>query len=275
MDRPAKSQTMLYVLACLLLLPSLPSSADQALDTAIDNVGNYTAVVFLVNGFTGCCVPGEKFQQFLRDKGAYVHISNWNEIDQKGHPGVPLKDGTWKVTPSPPNDETFNKQMREVIDKIDKKDPAKPIVLIGHSFGGDAVLQVAKRIEGRKIAFLAVLDGVGKGGLRKNITKPVPDNVDYFFNRWQQNPGIVGSTGADPMPEIHWIPLDRLLSGKIKSHAGESNQKKQNAEKTKKCKTKYRDPLKAIPNLLTHGGVPTDSCIQKKMKKILAAKVFH
>ena len=266
MDRPAKSRIVLCVLACLLWLPSLPASADQALDTAIDDAGNYTAFVFLVNGFTGCCVPGEKFQEFLRQKGAYVHISNWNEIDQKGDPGVPLKDGTWKVTPSPPNDETFIKRMREVIAKIDKKDPAKPIILIGHSFGGDAVLQVSSRIDGRKIAFLGVLDGVGRGGFRENITQPVPDNVEYFFSRWQQNPPFAGD---------HFIPFDRVLSGKIDSHAAKSSQKKQNTEKTSKCKPKYRDPFKAIPQLLSHGEVPKDKCIQKKMKKILTARVFH
>jgi hypothetical protein len=27
--------------------------------------------------------------------------------------------------------------------------------------------------------------------------------------------------------------------------------------------------------LLSHGEVPKDKCIQKKMKKILAARVFH
>jgi hypothetical protein len=232
------------------------------------------AVVFLVNGFTGCCIP-EKIKTFLVEekKEVCVHVSNWNHIDQKGHPGVPLKDGTWKITPSPPTDEGFVNDMRKTIK--DDIDPSTPLILIGHSFGGDAVLQVAKRIEGRKIAFLAVLDGVGKGGLRKNITKPVPDNVEYFFNRWQQNPGTIASTGDDPTPEIHWIPLDRLLSGKIKSHAAESNQKKQNAEKTKTCKTKYRDPANAIPNLLTHGGVPNDSCIQAKVRKILLERVLH
>ena len=266
MDRPAKSRIILYVLACLLLLPSLPASADQALDDAIAEASKYSAFVFLVNGFTGCCIPGKKFRKFLQEKGAYVHIANWNEIDQKGDPGVPLKDGTWKVTPSPPDDEKFVKQMQEVIENIDKKDSAKPIVLIGHSFGGDAVLQVSRRIDGRKIAFLGVLDGVGKGGLRKNITQPVPGNVEYFFSRWQQNPSFAGD---------HFIPFDRLLSGKIKSHAPENSQKKQNTEKTSKCKKKYRDPVKAIPQLLSHGEVPKDKCIQKKMKKILATRVFH
>ena len=210
-----------------------------------------------------CWQAGLLFEETQR---TLLHIANWNEIDQKGDPGVLLKDGTWKVTPSPPDDEKFVKQMQEVIENIDKKDSAKPIVLIGHSFGGDAVLQVSKRIDGRKIAFLGVLDGVGKGGLRKNITQPVPDNVEYFFSRWQQNLPLAGD---------HFIPFDRLLSGKIDSRAAKSNQKKQNTEKTGKCKKKYRDPVKAIPQLLSHGEVPKDKCIQKKMKKILATRVFH
>lgn len=268
MNRRFRAGIGITIAIGLALSAALPASADQALDNAIEQADKYRAFVFLVNGFTGCCVPGKKFQKFLREKGAYVHISNWNEIDRKGNPGVPAADPddfAWKVTPSPPTDETFIKQMQEVIKRIDARNPSMPIVLIGHSYGGDAVLQVSKRINGRKIAFLGVLDGVGKGGLRKNITQPVPDNVEYFFNRWQQNPPFAGD---------HFIPFDRLLSGKIESHAGESNQKKQNTEKTGKCKRKYRDPVKAIPQLLSHGEVPKDKCIQKKMKKALAQRVF-
>lgn len=264
----AKRTRASVVSIALLLLTAMPASADEALDRAIEEAHSYRAFVFLVNGFTGCCVPGDKFRAFLKEKGAYVHESNWNEIDQKGNPGVPVADAdnfAWKVTPSPPDDETFIKQMKDVIARIDRKAPSMPVILIGHSFGGDAVLQVAKRIGDRKIAFLAVLDGVGKGGLRKNITKPVPENVAYFFSRWQQNSPFAGD---------HMIPFDRLLSGKISSHAGESNQKKQNTEKTAKCKTKYRDPIKAIPQLLSHGEVPTDSCVQKKMKRILSERVL-
>jgi len=256
------------IFALLIFVAALPGLADQALDGAIKQADQYKAFVFLVNGFTGCCVPGKKFRTFLEEKGAYVHEANWNHIDQEGNPGVPVADTddfAWKVTPSPPTDEKFIEQMKEVIKKIDAKDPSKPIVLIGHSFGGDAVLEVAQRIGDRRIAFLAILDGVGKGGLRKNITQPVPKNVDYFFNRWQQNPPLAGD---------HMIPFDRLLSGKIDSKAGESNQKKQNTEKTSKCKNKYRDPVKAIPQLLSHGEVPKDKCVQKKMKKILSRTVF-
>ena len=251
-----------------MLMVPLPSSADVALENAIDKNPPYTAFVFLVNGFRGCCVPGGGFRESLTKHGAYVHESNWNQIDRKGNPGVPMADPkkfAWKVTPSPPDDERFIEDMKAVIKKITAKHPSMPIILIGHSFGGDALLQVGKRIEGRKIAFLAVLDGVGRGGLRKNITNSVPSNVDYFFNRWQENPPILGH---------HFIPFDTVLSGELKSHARESNQGKQNNERNKDCKTKYRDPLKMVPQILSHGEVPKDSCIQHKIIEILEARVL-
>ena len=84
MDRPAKSRIILYVLACLLLLPSLPASADQALDDAIAEASKYSAFVFLVNGFTGCCIPGKKFRKFLQEKGAYVDVEPATHSDVLG-----------------------------------------------------------------------------------------------------------------------------------------------------------------------------------------------
>jgi len=136
------------------------------------------------------------------------------------------------------------------------------------------VLQVAKRINGRRIAFLGVLDAVGRGGLRKNATSPVPSNVDYFFNRWQQNSPLLPSEakGRKVLPQA--LPFDSNLSGELRSSAREKNQGKQNTEKSAKCETKYRDPLKAIPQLLEHSEVPNDGCIQAKMIEALNAKIF-
>jgi len=243
--------------------------AQAAIPKPVDRISQPTAVAYLVNGFTGCCIS-PKVWDFLRGKGARVHESNWNEIDRKGNPGdINPFDASllsWKVRPDPPNDETFIKQMLEAIGKIP---PTTPLILIGHSFGGDAILQVATRLNkntGRRIAFLGVLDAVGKGGLRKNVTSPVPPNVEYFFNRWQAN---------QPFQGDHFIPFDRSLNGDIKTHARDNSQGKQNTEKTAKCDTKYRDPIKAIPQLLQHGEVPKDSCIQQKIIELLAARIFR
>ena len=255
----AKFGLLLSVTSLLLSTP-IPAFADHARTDP-----PCVAVAFLVHGFSGCCIT-KKVKDFLEEKGACIHVSNWNDIDRKGNPGdydkADVRRLTWKARPNPESDEPFIRDMQEAIKNIPK---STPLILIGHSFGGDVVLQVSKRIEGRKIAFLAVLDGVGRGGLRKNITQPVPKNVEYFFNRWQQNLPLAGD---------HIIPFDRVLSGKIESDAEESNQKKQNTEKTKKCKTKHRDPFKKIPQLLSHGEIPKDSCIQQKIKNILDERVF-
>lgn len=261
MHDPAKLGFVLLCSVSLFQLMAQPASADH---TRTDPP--CVAVAFLVHGFSGCCIT-KKVKDFLEEKGACVHVSNWNDIDRKGNPGdydkADIGRLTWKARPNPESDE---RAVKDIIKAIEEIDPQIPVILIGHSFGGDVVLQIARKMDrNRKIAFLAVLDGVGKGGLRKNITAPVPENVEYFFNRWQQN---------QPLQGDHIIPLDRSLSGKITSDAAESNQKKQNTEKTKKCKTKHRDPLKAVPQLLSHGEVPNDSCIQKKIKKILEARVF-
>lgn len=224
------------------------------------------AVAFLVNGFTGCCIP-KRVKKFLEEQeGVKVYEANWNDLERKRDPGhfTEVDQANYNT------DEYFIKQMQ---DEIAKYPEPTPIILIGHSFGGDSVLQVVKRINGRRIAFLGVLDPVGRGGLRENVTEPVPSSVAYFFNRWQQNPPIP----PDPisgMEHVNILPVDSLQSGKLSSHAGENNQKKQNTEKTKKCKTKYRDPFNTIPQLLTHSEVPNDSCVQQKVIKVLEEKIL-
>lgn len=70
------------------------------------------------------------------------------------------------------------------------------------------------------------------------------------------------------------LPFDSNLSGQLPSSARENNQGKQNTEKSAKCKTKYRDPLKALPQLLEHSEVPKDRCIQAKIITILREKVL-
>jgi len=222
------------------------------------------AVAFLINGYTGCCIP-KKVKQFLSEQpGVVVREGNWNDLERKRDPGGfnPREVNT--------SDEYFIRQMQDAIAKIPE---TTPIIVIGHSFGGDAVMQVVKRVRPRRIAFLAVLDPVGRGGLRENVTWPVPSNVDYFFNRCQQNPPFPGG-GHD---EMNVVPFDALQSGKIKgsSQANQSNEAHQNTEKTAQCKTKYRDPAHLIPQLLAHSELPNDGCIQQKIVRILQAGVLR
>lgn len=81
------------------------------------------------------------------------------------------------------NDAEF---LRDGANYINNKVPLnRPLVLIGHSFGGDSLLKLSSRIN-RNIAFLGVIDSTTILGMRTR--RPVPSNVHYFFNRWQENP---------------------------------------------------------------------------------------
>lgn len=65
----------------------------------------------------------------------------------------------------------------------------RPLILIGHSYGGDSVLKLLPKItKRRRIQFVGVIDPVAGGGLRAPVLlDEIPSNVDYFFNRWQMN----------------------------------------------------------------------------------------
>jgi hypothetical protein len=57
-------------------------------------------------------------------------------------------------------------EQEKIIAEIKKRDPSQPIILVGHSFGGDAVVEIAQelnKIENgfRKIDLMVTLDSVG------------------------------------------------------------------------------------------------------------------
>ncbi|GAB4525496.1 MAG: hypothetical protein Tsb0014_04870 [Pleurocapsa sp.] len=138
--------------------------------------------VVLVNGYENCCVWSTKNSEVymeiilkeLEERDAEFRLVSWdnfsNEAGQRS---------------STSNDATF---LREATNFINNKlDPDRPLILIGHSFGGDFLLSLAPRIE-RRIQFLGVIDPTAADGWRQPVTsREVPSNVDYFFNRWQKS----------------------------------------------------------------------------------------
>ena len=224
------------------------------------------AIAFLINGFTGCCIP-ERVRDYLDNNEVVVIEGNWNDLTKQGNPGNIDPTSHEVVGAVPRSDEHFIRQMRDTIATFPE---TLPIVLIGHSFGADALLQVASRIGTRRICVLAILDAVGRGGLRVNVTSPVPSNVDYFFNRWQTNSHLAFE-GLNFTQNI--VPFDNLLSGRLTSKARYDDQGRQNTERSKRCKVKYRDPFKAIPQLLSHHELPNDGCIQSKLIRVLSAQL--
>jgi hypothetical protein len=170
--------------------------------------------VVLVNGYQDCCVwsPSNRgiymgtVLKELEKRGAEFRLVPWDSF----------RDGA-RQRSSTSNDAAFLREAASFINNT--LDRNRPLILIGHSFGGDSLLSLAPRIN-RTIQFLGVIDPTAAGGLREPVTRRgVPSNVKYFFNRWQQN--AVASGNA--------VPFDsRLVNGSISGcRAGKCDQQEQ------------------------------------------------
>ncbi len=63
----------------------------------------------------------------------------------------------------------------------------RKVILIGHSFGADSIMEVAPKLQ-HDVLFLGAIDAVGSAGQRSfNRKRKVPANVGYFYNRWQND----------------------------------------------------------------------------------------
>ncbi|MEP0855822.1 alpha/beta hydrolase [Trichocoleus sp. DQ-U1] len=127
-------------------------------------------LIVLVNGWGNCCAWGIADRLPIDAEIRQVPYSNF------AHGGRSSDTST---------DEQF---LRDGANFINKSDRNRPLMLIGHSFGGDSVLKLLPRIN-RRIDFVAVIDPVSTGGFRSPLTRSlaVGSNVGYFFNRWQEN----------------------------------------------------------------------------------------
>lgn len=191
-------------------------------------------VVFLVNGNFGCnpCIARSLYNR-LRKSNIDVYDLDWND--------------PWRRKQSTNlnlSDKYFISEMIEIIRKIPED---RPIVMIGHSFGGDSILKLAHALKSdvviadpvplqkdKEVALLAVLDGVAYGG--KRTREPVGSNVNYFFNRWTRNPSTMGGqreTGA-PLPPLPTasIPVDPTTSGNVPCSAKKCDQEEQSVART-------------------------------------------
>lgn len=140
--------------------------------------------VVFVNGYEDCCTWGRYTDDSpdpLMDRvvealpsGSEIQYVPWDRFENGANQRSNVS-----------NDAEFLTQAADFINN--QLDPNRPLILIGHSFGGDSLLSLAPRIN-RRIQFLGVIDPVAAGGFREPITRRgVPSNVDYFFNRWQRN----------------------------------------------------------------------------------------
>lgn len=162
--------------------------------------------VVFVNGYQDCCAWDMNIVRNSLPRDSEIIDVPWDSFI----------DGA-KQRSNTSNDSLFLRQGKEILNKLD---PNRPLILIGHSFGGDSIISLLPRIN-RRIQFVGVIDPTAAGGLRKPITRrTIPSNVDYFFNRWQKN-GLGGN---------NIVPFDsRLVDGKVsRCNAKNCNEDAQN-----------------------------------------------
>lgn len=222
------------------------------------------ALIVFVNGSGDCCAEEMNQVRERVEPGntlwttSYANFRNGSTTTK-----VPV------VNLSTNADALFIKEATKV---INSQPPDRPIVLIGHSYGGDSILKVLPFIT-RRVQLVVVIDPVGTGGFRRVATsRVVPPNVDYFINRWQEN----GLTGQNI------VPFDSRINGQIRCTATKGcDQAAQNlvrkedgsevrvscgwAEVT--CRTKAKR--------IEHNSMPEDAYIQKtvgdRIAEVLAA----
>lgn len=216
--------------------------------------------VVFVNGWLNCCASS------MTDLKS--QLINQMYAEPRNVPYSNFNDGGSSHGTS--TDEDFLRYGADFINN--QLDRNRPLILIGHSFGGDSVLKLLPRIN-RRIQFVAVIDPVRTGGFRAPLKLlTVPSSVDYFYNRWQEN-----------LP----FPNDFNVNGSIPCNAKKCDQDSQNIDrnwdyspKSRPCtdleRVSFQCPDSGRVSLrVNHQGLPTDGFIQKdigdKIQKLLSA----
>ena len=175
----------------------------------VDNLGNKlnfqelqagtNPIIFLVNGFGGCapCISRTLCQK-LKLEAISIYDLDWNDIYLKRQSVYTRFSANIFI----------NEMLEKVIPAIK---PERKLLLIGHSFGGDVILDIARQIQPRVISFLAVLDGVKKFGQRTTIS--VPANVQYFYNRWTKHSSL-----PSKIPDLTIPGIDKRIGVAINAH---------------------------------------------------------
>lgn len=173
--RPVSSVAVLVLMLIVLVVPSTgcTSSTRPGDLSAVRVVGDreHTGNVYLLRGWIGIFSAG------IDQLG--------QKIDHAGVRATVYQEAQWRA-------------LAERIADTYAAVPAskrEPLVLIGHSYGADGVLRIARRLQERgvEVDLLVTLDPV---------TPPkVPANVKLTYNLFQSNPL------TDPLPFLRGIPL--------------------------------------------------------------------
>jgi hypothetical protein len=78
-------------------------------------------------------------------------------------------------------------QQKEIINEIEKRDKSQPVILVGHSFGGDSAVEIANELNSlekgfRKVDLLVTIDSIGVNN--DIIPQNVKKNLNYISESW-------------------------------------------------------------------------------------------
>lgn len=109
----------------------------------------------------------------------------------------------------------------KIIEDIKKKHPNQPVVLVGHSFGGDGVVEIAQELNTiengfRKIDLLVTLDSVG---MDNDI---IPQNVKKNINYIAQGPYNFLNDGPNIARDYNRTDVDNYLRDEEHSELDDS-----------------------------------------------------
>lgn len=158
--------------------------------------GDYTDFTVPWNSFTGTnqgfsvdLDPQTHVQQAIKEAassqesgsllGGFSNLANIQ--DSLANPNI-IEKVMQKVRKG--SDSQFVEEVSAFVNALPKD---RKVILIGHSFGADSIMEVAPKLQ-HSILFLGAIDAVGSAGQRSiNRKRKVSANVEYFFNRWQND----------------------------------------------------------------------------------------
>ena len=110
--------------------------------------------------------------------------------------GTSNGDGIKEMSDNFPGAKRFSwEEHDKIVDEIKKHAPSEPIVLVGHSFGGDTAIEVASELNSAKNGFrpIDLLVSIDAVGMNKSIIPiNVKSNLNYFVE------GVVPFLHGDP-----------------------------------------------------------------------------
>ncbi|MBC7539058.1 MAG: hypothetical protein H7281_09570 [Bacteriovorax sp.] len=180
--------------------PSTPSSAVEAASTATNIAKTLAKIPVLPIAVPSESKDAKKLQEKISDslppklsfikKPALIFIEGFSAF------GISNGDGIKDMADNLPGAKRFSwDEQDKIVDEIKKHAPDQPVVLVGHSFGGDSAVEIANTLNTVKNGFRGIdlLVSIDSVGMNNTI---IPMNV-------KRNLNFIGEGG---IPFLHGNP---------------------------------------------------------------------